>query len=272
MGLFTKLDFMNALLSAVLGVILSAIFQPFVAYALDGMDADQKAPLSFNESIVLGEDPVAPPEIPPGGEEEPPAEDPFPEEVKEASGVRIASVKAEGENGEVAHLKIAILNAEHYWPLGRVDVIVGPDNVEENVFQFFNSTGLQREIGKAQDIISIGMASCEIASNEDGEERRAMDRSKQLIRWARQLDALEPATNLYSASLGRYQDPDCEDKDDYETRDQRNALLISVVHKENISSLVQLQNLLRNEIQKENRLGIDFTRYSRPHFELKRRD
>jgi len=277
MGTSMKRELVSSLSGAILGLLLSVTVEPWLE--------DLKA----NESI-LGEPkntvhlslaepglPRAEPEVDGGGRErlepgksvKPPPD--FNEADENHDGMRWIRQKVVGPNGELAYLEISILDAEHYWPIGRADVILTPGGQEERIFDFLDSSGLAKKIEKAKDIIAIGMASCELDRFQDQmtEESRAEARSHQLINWVRRLGTLSNETQLYAVNLGRFQDPDCKKKSPYQTRLQRNAILVSVVYKEDIS-IPDLGRLIKAELMNKDRLGLEIEKYSQPGFELRR--
>ncbi|HEX9734835.1 MAG TPA: hypothetical protein VGG06_22915 [Thermoanaerobaculia bacterium] len=265
---FSKANIVNALISATVGTVLTLIFQPLVAQA-QGVTASDGA--SRPRAIA--------PPLPDGVEEPPPPPPvlpPFDEGVETDGPIDTINVKARGKNNSVAYLRISILDAEHYWPLRRADTIVGPGGREENAFLFLDSSGLRRKMEKAKDIVAIGMSSCENERTDDSrlvtEESRAGDRAQQLINWVRRSDGLPVETQLYTVNIGQYQDSDCHRKSSYHTRHQRNAILVSIVHKENIPGPKELGQLLKAHLIREDRLNLDVSKYSKPEFILNRRD
>ncbi len=229
----------NAVVSAVVGFLLTFYLEPLFAKTL----APQNLQLGASATSLTSPPPV--------------------------HGVKlIDEVATMGDKR--AGLRIAILDAEHYWPLGRADTIVGPGGREEDVFAFFNSSGIQKRIAEAEDIIAIGTASCE--DDTRSEEARAQDRAYKLINWARQLDSLGQNAGLFTVNLGQYLDPSCDRKAADQTRHQRNAILVAVMFKENVDDWEQLGILLKKHLMREDGLDLDVDSYSRPSFVLNRRD
>ncbi len=166
-------------------------------------------------------------------------------------------------------MDIAILDREHYWPIGRADVIMNAGNKEADVFAFLNSTGLQASVEQATDIIAIGMASCEIAAIHHLEEERARSRADQLISWVRTIADLSGGRKLYSVNLGRFKDPDCSRKGADKTREQRNVMLVAVLEKINIDSPEALSRLLRKHLYENDYLEVPIANYSLNEFHLR---
>ncbi len=266
MGASTKKDLFSALLSAVFGLLFSVTVEPWI----EDLRAIGPKPAAQESTISLP--PAEPPDVG-GGRERPelgvPVETPpvFTEGVDTDGRLRRIRRIARGRNGELAYLEITILDAEHYWPIGRADVIMTPGDREEDIFEFLDSSGLAKKIEKAEDIIAVGMASCE-SDDQTTEESRAEARAHQLVNWVRRLGTLASDTQLYTANLGQFEDTDCPENS-YQTRLQRNAILVSVVYKKNISSSRDLGRLIKAELTNKDRLGLDIEKYSQPGFELR---
>lgn len=271
MALFTKKDLLWATVSALISVILSVTVEPALRDYTDDLWLSQ---VPDDPVVVVIEEPVTGPIVEPVVE---PVTGP-PEECPphctigpiDVDGMRAERVKAEGPGGERAWMDIAILDREHYWPINRADIIMTPGDREEDVFAFLNSSGLQKSVERATDIIAIGMASCEIAGIQDREHERALSRADQLVSWVRGIADVSGGRKLYSINLGRFRDPNCSSKTSEQTRNQRNVMLVAVLEKTtNINSPEKLSRLLRKHLYENNYLEVPIVNYALNEFHLR---
>lgn len=192
-----------------------------------------------------------------------------------AGGGLITKPAVIGEDGgQQAWIRITTLDREHYWQRGSASVVLGPDDREEDFFDFLNSAGLQNDLTSAHDIVVIGAASCEFTDaehpDEAREEQRAADRARKMVTWLRRsLVHRQPDLAVYTVNLGRYRQQPCPADEPRATRWQRGTYLISVVQKEAVESRTALESLLRQHFQrKDNALLLQLAKYSRSGFYL----
>lgn len=261
-------------ISAVIGALVGAMIQPPIERGFDTIfpkESPATAPsIALPPSIqtVATLSPAREEAIPP-----PPVRPALIPRIENNGDFRTIVMEVNGEGSEYAQVEISVLDAEHHWPIGKADRIIRPGGGEVLFEEFFNSSGIERRLRKAKDIIAIGTASCEMetpgGNGEQREEARAKDRALQLINWLRPLDSLSESTSLYMVNLGRFQDDNCP-SNPYETRQQRNAILVSVLYKENIPDSETLGKLIKKAIRQKAVIP-HMDRYSKKEFHLEMR-
>ncbi len=150
--------------------------------------------------------------------------------------------------GRTAEFNIAVLSVEYKWLLGSDfqvkynNRIINLDNLRANLEQ----EGIQTIMQNPTEIISVGTASCEGASQI--EERRAFERAKQIQLLAKKLFFHVASVRGYRLlNLGQFRRNDCQANQDL-TAYQRSIIIIGVRKQ---SEGVILDEALRNRLEKK---------------------
>ncbi|MBH8553237.1 serine/threonine protein kinase [Nostocaceae cyanobacterium CENA357] len=150
--------------------------------------------------------------------------------------------------GRIAKFNIAVLSVEYKWLLGSNfqikynDQVISLEVLKLNLEQ----EGIQKIMKNPSEIISVGTASCE--GNVEVEQRRALERSKQIQILAKKLFNNTPSVKGYRLlNLGRFQRSNCQTNRET-TAYQRSVILIGVKKQ---SANVILDEALRDRLEKK---------------------
>jgi hypothetical protein len=150
--------------------------------------------------------------------------------------------------GRIAKFNIAVLSVEYKWLLGSNfqikynDQVISLEVLKLNLEQ----EGIQKIMKNPSEIISVGTASCE--GNVEVEQRRALERSKQIQILAKKLFSNTPSVKGYRLlNLGRFQQINCRANREI-TAYQRSVILIGVKKE---SANVILDEALRDRLDKK---------------------
>ncbi len=148
--------------------------------------------------------------------------------------------------GRIAKFNIAVLSVEYKWLLGSNfqikynDQVISLEVLKLNLEQ----EGIQKIMKNPSEIISVGTASCE--GNVEVEQRRGLERSKQIQILAKKLFNNTPSVKGYRLlNLGRFQRSNCQANRET-TAYQRSVILIGVKKQ---SANVILDEALRDRLE-----------------------
>ncbi|MBW4614029.1 MAG: serine/threonine protein kinase [Desmonostoc vinosum HA7617-LM4] len=150
--------------------------------------------------------------------------------------------------GRIAKFNIAVLSVEYKWLVDSTfqvkhnDEIISVELLNLNIEQ----ENIQKLMGNANEIISVGLASC--SGDTAIAERIALERSKQTQILAKTLFSNISSPKEYRLlNLGQFQNNNCQNHQDL-TAHQRSVIIIGV---EKQSEDVILDEALRNRLEKK---------------------
>jgi hypothetical protein len=148
--------------------------------------------------------------------------------------------------GRIAKFNIAVLSIEYKWLTGSNFQIQNKDRVISlDVLKLrLEQEGIQEIIENPEEIISVGIASCE--GNITVAERRAFERSQQIQNLAKRIFQSTPSVKGYRLlNLGQFQSMNCQNNRDV-TAYQRSVIIIGVKRQ---SKAVDIDAALRDRLE-----------------------
>lgn len=243
MGIFSKIDIVNAIISGALGAALSLMSQPFVE------QAQEKGSSSFDPPIIVIITPAKTP--PPTG-----VINVGPEHVQ-------LGFFDEDKKGSVT-FEAFVLTQNFRWKYASEGEVTYPSAQPVQDIVIYLKNHLSFLLKDAQDVISIGMASCE--GDRPGEEERAGKRAEQLKTWIQQARPDDKPRNYYVVNLGQYKKHDCRagrQPGEDETSDQRRIVILYVTKTINIRDRKDLADRILRQLRANEELLFDPADYSR---------
>jgi hypothetical protein len=178
----------------------------------------------------------------------------------EDGGVSISS-NGEDDKGRKANFVFKLVLYNYAWEFGKIDQFRNSlDNkvvdAKKELSKELNSPGQSDYIKKMQNLIAVGIASCEgdIKQEEDRAEQRA-----NLIQYVLSKLPSKPEGDIYRLLLGKYKGSNCQSQS--QTIAQRKLLIIGVKDKD---VNVDLKAALRSataKINKDKQLEVELRKY-----------
>jgi len=157
-----------------------------------------------------------------------------------------------------------VLTQNFRWKFASVDEVTYPTSQAIRDVPTYLKTHLSYLLKDAQDVISIGMASCE--GDGPDEESRAGVRAEMLSVWVHEARPDNRPRNYHVVNLGQYKKHDCRAEKqltEAETSDQRRIVILYVTGKVNIQSKQDLADRILRQLRANDDLLFDPDDYSR---------
>lgn len=269
MGAFSRANIVNAIISATVGTALTLIFQPLVAQAQGTSTSEPGSPgprvVAPPPPVVAPPPPVAVPPPPPVAVPSPPPLSPPPPtgNIDRGPAHRRIGYFDQDDKGSLA-FEAFVLTQNFRWKYARNDQVTYPSSQVVRDVPTYLKNHLSHLLRNAQDVISIGMASCE--GDRPGEEKRAETRAEQLNIWVQQARPDNRPRNYHIVNLGQYKKHDCQATNqpgEDETSDQRRIVILYVTRKVNIRDKKDLANRILRQLRAHDHLLFDPTDYSK---------
>lgn len=224
--------------------------------------ASEVGPRELLEKPVI-EEMVEPPRL---AQEAPPP-------PRQLDGATVYTHHCETGNGERAVFEIVVFSESYNWLYESIDEleINGRSRTEQEFAAILASEGYREIMGKAQEIVVAGTASCE---GEDWwlEESRALSRARTLRDWVERSRAWasrpRPPRSVHTLNLGQYHDvcgnPQiCPDSGAETTWGQRKIILMAILERDVALEKQEIEACIKDSMRKDEQLDFLMSHYCR---------
>jgi len=283
---FLKKNVVCAIISGIVGPITSLMLEPFIAQMQEARGARVGSP-SVVVVVVLQQVPGLPGTTTTTTTATPPrtgtsllATTTIPKTTTTTKGFATTTVPQSGvvdrrkeydiikyidqdERGSLT-FEAFVLTQNFRWKFASMNEVTYPTSQAIRDVPTYLKAHLSYLLKDAQDVISIGMASCE--GNGLGEESRAGIRAEMLSVWVHEARPDNRSRNYHIVNLGQYKKHNCRAGKQFtesETSDQRRIVILYVTKKVNIQGKQDLANRILRQLRANDDLLFNPDDYSR---------